>query len=123
MAVNCAPLAGATNPLGCTMLNCVVPPETGWKDTLPLPSEPAGTDAGPLMVPTEVVAELMVTLIGLPPRSGWEEDNTFPAPSNCTGETVRFESLPNVAVKFAPMPDGPFRTKPDGVRVTVATAG
>lgn len=71
------------------------------------------------IVPTVVLELVTVTDAETPGRNCWPSAK-FKDESSLAGRTVIVVEAPCVAEKLAPTPLGPCRTKPEGVRRTVA---
>src|SRR5450759_3462845 len=108
------------------MLSTVVPAVRGWNVSVPGAFEllPPCNELGlPLIDPVAGVPLLRATETGRPPLNFWSVSRILPLESSWAVLIVKFVSaVPSWVLKFLPIPLGPDRTNPDGVKVIVALA-
>ena len=110
-------------PDGVTTDNVVCevgPPETGWKAVAPVPDPPA-IDTGEVVIVPIVVSELVTFTFTLLPPARACVDEKEPSAFSDTGRTLNDVSPAWVVVRklLAPMPPGPTKINPDGLKLTV----
>src|SRR5437588_4647941 len=116
-----APCAGRLNPPGTLAVTVALPESKAENRKLALWSPPLIVTDDTDTVPTVVLELLTGTVAGEPPRSGCTSAKLKFASSRAAN-TVMVVPSPWLVEKLGtPIPLGPASTKPDGVKVMVAT--